>query len=286
MSKIISFAICGSAVVAGLVGLGARASGTEPNAQSWEPYIGPILPDFLLQPEGGEFRNIAGGDWNVAIARDLPRSVVVIDWTYRPIGEVVLHRELVFSYWLSAIAIDDDGLGFLVAGKRRNGNTVIDHYTFSTPPIPSGGVTGAWPMAVDNIYDSAIERRDMVSAMERLSGTGDSKAILQFHDSHDIWEIDQANLPASLSLLASADPALGATFLIPQLQERAHFDLDVYNHASAGYTYILQSAFPGDHSVVITDPGRSGSTLNIQALDTNGWSLSGFGNADNYIDWQ
>lgn len=269
--------------------IGALAIATPPGTSQsqWEPYLGPKTIFFKSQDREVYFQNVPGGLWNVAFSGDVTDSVVSIDWTERSTGDVS-HQAFALAYWHSAVALDDDGLGFLVAGKRRNGNTVIDHYRYPPPTAgqSSGGLTGASAISITNLYDDAVEGRDMVCAMERLAGSNGDLALIQFYDSHDIAVLDMSGQTPTVTTLASpnAIPSMSAA-VIPELSERAHFSVDVYNHANHGYTYMLQSAFPGDHNIVITDPLKNGTSLQFHAIHSALWDTSGFGDFNNYSDW-
>ena len=112
------------------------------------------------------YKTLESGLWNIAIESDFPEQSVSAGWTHIPSGDVQLVT-YPLPYWVSALALDNDGLGFSVAGKRRNGNNVIDHYRI-TPPLPPGSVDPSPSAAVvsaTNVYDDVAEREDLILSL-------------------------------------------------------------------------------------------------------------------------
>ncbi len=286
MKYTIALLLASPALVA-CTALAEEMNASSPKAQAWKPHSGPPPWDFRFNPAEVYYRNIDGGVWNVAMSSDFPEASVSIDWTYRPTGEYV-RQVFPLSYWVSAVALDHDGLGFAVAGKRPNGNTVIDHYRTSPPAPPGSQAAQPQGVAVDSLYDAATEGMDIVSALEYTRVDADDRMLLQFYDSRALFTIDSSNpVDVQLALLAAPTEIDGAAppFLVHALSDRPLFQIRSMKHLTHGTVFVFESSINGRTTIVATDQSGTGDVTWVGAIENDDWADSDFAEASNLRDW-
>ena len=290
----IALSIAAAALALGTIAIGRSTSSLPPNppasslaSMQWEPYTGPPPIDWYLKDRKVHFKTLAGGQWNVAIESDFPAANVSVEWTYIPTAEVFI-QNFPLSYWISALALDNDGGGFSVAGKRRNGNNVIDHYRMSPPPVPgsAGSTPGMGAVSVSNVYDAVSEGRDLICAMEYTSTSNHNEYIVQFYFSREINRLVLNSAgTVDAHLLASPDIGSTAAFHVPSLEDRPFFQMDTFKSYTLGTIFILKSYIKGYHTHIIVDADHNGTADTMGAIDYDDWGASPFADAGAYADY-
>ena len=160
----------------------------------------------------------------------------------------------------------------LVAGKRDDGRTVIELWTFDASVVP--------PRPIRTIvYDESRKGRDMVALLVGVPGS-DSTCLVQFWDSRDIYRLAFDRTPASLRLLASPTPRPGA-LTVPELTQ--WFD-NVWSgdYVSRGFMYHLGTDTEGASSLILVDADRDGRLDRYETVDSEQWGPSGWGDGTAY----
>lgn len=285
-----AFALLTTVALGWLFISGPSAEGPASRPSQWGPYTGPPPLDWDLNPAEVYYRNIAGGVWNVAVSSDAPASKtsVSIDWTNR-VNDQLTRTTFATSYWVTALALDDDGLGFLVAGKRRNGNTLIDHYRYSVPGggvVPIGGSTSSSvSVSITNLYDSAQEGKDIVCAMEYVAQSSDAKVLMQFYDSKNIYTGDILSGSLAMHLLASPDSSSAAPFIVPELSNKASLFVETYLSSSVGIYYLFKSRAFCQGTNVLVDSDSDASIDSVEWVHHLNWYDSPYNDGASVLPW-
>jgi hypothetical protein len=208
-------------------------------------------------------------------ARDIPgRRLPVLDT-----------QVLEVPYWPTAVA----GAGvdrFVVAGKRRSGETAIELWVFDDSqelPVPRRDSEIEIPIARRSVlYDASRPDKNMVRFMWQNIGL-EHHVFVQFHGSFDLYDLDIRSKTLTLVLSPRAgreveqQPALARSFNNRWLAE----------HKTYGYVYFLSNApntaTPG--SLVLMDRDKNGH-LDIggsRMIGPEEWEELGFGSGANYV---
>jgi hypothetical protein len=191
------------------------------------------------------------------------------------------------SYWPTAVIGVADQHTLLVAGKRANGNTVIESWLFKEPRLFQSAtghtyLRSAVIIGTTTVYDGAVQGRDTVRCLLREIGNA-NKAYAQFYDSKSIYEVDLAGDPTSVPILVAA-PSGGTGNVIntPRLND---FFTDAWcaNHKTKGYVYVfVNSQSDSIHPLVFIDSDKDGRFDSWQTVTSTAWASDGWGDASNY----
>ncbi len=254
----------------------------------WSPYMGPPPLEWHLKGRRAMFKTLAGGVWNIALGSDFPETRVWAEWTYIPTGEV-FDRYFPLSYWVSALTLDNDGLGFSVAGKRKNGNNVLDHYRFNPPPVPGsgGGGSNAGATSVTNLYDDVREGQDLICALEYVSDTHHNEYVAEFYFSREVSRLSRNGSGGiDIHLMASPDIGSHAPHYLPSLSARPFFHFDVLRHRTLGTVMIAMSFIKGQHTHVVSDTDMDGIPDGVVAIHSSDWGASPYSSGADYLDYE
>lgn len=126
----------------------------------------------------------------------------------------------------------------LVAGMERNGSTRIELWTLSNPIYSqsSTGQVGITPPALESVellYAGFESGKNLVRGMAPLRGVN-SQALVQFHDSGDLYRLNWSGPVPTLELLlaANANPGLG---------EISRTSMWAGTHSQWGAVYVITS---------------------------------------------
>jgi hypothetical protein len=133
----------------------------------------------------------------------------------------------------------------LVAGKRRNGRTLIQEWTMSAPvtgPLVQGGQTisqeikrGGDVVSVETLFDEAIPGKDIVKAIWRNPSTLGQSAFVWFRDSDLLYSIGTDGTLSPELLEIGANSPCGA---LPS-QAPEPYTVEVYSRSFYGNSHAL-----------------------------------------------
>jgi hypothetical protein len=221
------------------------------------------------------------------IALDCEGKKVSIRWSYSATGdfsasETAIDQVVAVSYWptcAEVVAVNT----LLVAGKERSSDTRIERWVVAPPLVvhnfPSGGVTlTLQPLTeVEVVYDAGLVGRDMVKTMFRYRGKP-SSALVQFHDSRSLYELDWGNEPYPLTLFldAAVEPALTSTYDYSNSG----------NHSTSGYVYIFADleTYWSVPALVLFDTNRDGLIETRETMSFSAYSAARLDDRTAYIE--
>jgi hypothetical protein len=213
------------------------------------------------------------------------KKSISISW-HDPQHEITSVQKHALSYWPTQVVGLHSRDTLLVAGKRRNGNTVIERWVVRDPlPIQSvdihTGQTGPWrlklraPSSIEVIYDSAIENQDIVERFLLLRTPG--MVLVQFWDSNNVYSFDATESQAQLQLVASPDPGSGGLH-IPALTR--YFDQYLTgDHETLGHISLMLS---NSYRIVFVDSDRDGTVESFLTPSDQEWTTLGLGDFEIY----
>ena len=258
--------------------------------QGWKPHMGEPPYDRAMWDSAYallEFSGIRG-----ALEHDLKERQISVFWELET-GES-LYQKFPVSYFPTAVAGVSAGKA-LIAGKRgRNGNTVVELWKLSMPVVLHPNPPGSAPAviqpstieSVDTLYDEATQGRDMIRLMSTVRHSTNKKALLQFHDSRQLWVLDYSDLSNVLvSLLAS--PLQGAPLTITSLGNTDYTLVYRGNHTQEGQLYFFGFSHPFEGCLVLSliDSNRDGIIDGFSYIPEADWGVLGYGALNNYLDF-
>ncbi len=254
--------------------------------QAWKPASGP--PPAELRWPGKHKATLEFKDVSITgKARwDLRGQLVSILWSHEPTlsGDV---QEIATSYWPTTVAPLQDGRTLLVAGKRPDGNTVIESWLFRAPVlVPKDTAHAEYSLEpavidrVETVYDAALQGKDLVAHVVRKLGSTTS-VLVQFVDSRAVYEFDLAAKPPKLTFVA--DPRATASIpAVPQLVQR-YTHVWSADHKSHGYVYaFVNDGHDAVSPLVLLDADRNGTLDGSLVVPLAQWSADGWETASNY----
>ncbi len=253
---------------------------------AWKP--APGVPPSELRWQGKHKASLAFQDESITgQARwDLRGKLVSILWTHEPTRSAGA-QEISTSYWPTAITALGDGRTLVVAGKRPDGNTVVESWRLLAPVlVPKDGPDKEYLLepavveSVDTLYDAAVQGRDLVAHVVRKLGST-SGLLVQFVDSRDVYELDFAAKPPTLAIVASPQSATTIP-AVPQLRQR-YTRAWAGDHKAKGYVYVLANdGQQGVASLVLVDKDRDGKLDGSLLVSEAEWASGGWGAPANY----
>ncbi len=234
------------------------------------------------------------------ISCDAPQQTVSFRW-HRVRGErppdwrLSLQGERV-DFWPTDVGRLDEGV-VVVAGKTREGRTVIEVWQLDPPAVASPAAPGerssAGPLVPiarkGAIYDARVPGRDLVRALWRNRGKARS-FFAQFHDSGDVYEValrDDGERVALASMKRVASPLGGGSWVVepalatkfPDRWDADHVRGFVY-FAADSHTWQASEGTPG--GVVLIDADRDGALDASLSMTGEEWGTLGFARGDAY----
>jgi len=191
------------------------------------------------------------------------------------------------SYWPSQVAAIGRNR-IAVAGKRANGNTVIELWTLEFPPLerrgfdPRTGVARYAPYhgnVLDKrvLYDRTVAGRQAVNALFENQGNASQLFVLF---ASDLCALELTS--GALSIVASSK--LGSAALVVPMLATHWKDRWSGEHSDHGYVYILtaQDGMRSGEQLVFVDGNKDGRIDVWTAADQATWEALELGNAAKY----
>ena len=237
-----------------------------------------------------QFTNV-DGTYRGFVEHFTPAKEIHVRWCHVESGTRQWQR-FKLAYWPTALCLTRGRQGFCVAGKRESGNTVIERWVLQPPTLievsDGCGVPPAYILRalaarrIDDMYDDAIEGRDLVTVMAPVLGKRDTFLILA-HDSRDVWELDATTSPANWRVIASSRaPAPDGAIYEPALAELAPDRMEPLHHVVHGFVYHLFSPFDSTPSLLLFDADQDGSVESALECVGSTWTSMGFGDSISY----
>ncbi len=217
---------------------------------------------------------------------DLRGKLVSVLWSHAPTlsGDI---QEIATTYWPTTVVALQDGKTLLVAGKRPDGNTVIESWLFRAPAlVPKDTAHEEYSLQpavidrVETVYDAAAEGKDLVAHLVCKLGST-SSVFVQFVDSRAVYDFGLAAKPPKLTLVA--EPRAAASIpAVPQLVQR-YTHVWAADHKSRGYVYaFVNDGRDAVSSLVLLDADRNGTLDGSLVVPLPQWSADGWETASNY----
>lgn len=195
------------------------------------------------------------------------------------------------SYWPTRVLpFEDDRL--IVAGRRANGNTVIELWGVKWPEVVSSSGGSGQPSVhisdlvvsqVDTIHDAATPGMDTVVGMTRMFGQPGSERALMvyFNDSKRLYKAaigdffgSSPNPTCGWAVLAA--PALGqGGLVVPELNDSRRFEWFGFCHASHGFVYCLRNSASDDPPLLLCDSNLDRVFDYSLVLPDQDWAAAG-----------
>jgi hypothetical protein len=252
-------------------------------------------------PVAGSYRTEAerwvtpSPNFRASVHLDMAGKKVRISWEYSHAGvfhfndgvpsDEVLDQEIAVGYWPTAAdAVSADKL--VVAGKDRTGSTRMELWSIDAPTVKTGQVPGRQTpyqliaksiRDITPLYAGTVSGKDTVRGLIGMRGA-QTKAIVHFQDSRDLYTLDWGHAPYDLVLLSSKNqhPELATQF-------------DMYrggDHQNLGYIYLLGNIT--DQTVgplyLFRDSNRDGTIDSESPVARTGDPLE-LGKRDRYIEY-
>lgn len=223
-----------------------------------------------------------------AVRVDVEGRHVELLWTYSPEGPegAGVQQKTLFAtpYWPCRVLVAGPSTLY-VSGKLRGGATTIEKWTFgsaigSTGVTPTGtsyGLAIGERTTVDLIYSEATVGRDLVEAMFQRKGTNEPSLLVQFYDSHALYQLNESTGAVTLVGTPATIPALA----LP------HNRFWQRNHVTYGYCYFLGNGGSAALSqaadqFVLFDQNRDGTIDGNMHISDSVWAQS-FNAPTNYL---
>jgi hypothetical protein len=257
--------------------VGSLSASTRP--VQWHPHLGQPPVDILpAATVSAQMKCSPTIDGKASI--DMIGKKVSVLWTSKN-PDATLRQDFTVAYWPTSIVALAGGDQIVVAGKRRNGNTVIEVWTFQLPllvaPAPLSSATAHFKEAtvktIDEIYDEATQGRDMVSAM--LAKANQPVGLLvQFYDSKSVYDLESSSGTTTLSLVAT-------TTTLPGLNRSFTFCWS-RDHKTRGVIYVFRDEDTANSTMVFIDQDRNHVVDSAILVSDADWISGGWGDASNY----
>jgi hypothetical protein len=170
----------------------------------------------------------------------------------------------------------------ILAGKKLNGDTLIEKRTYTAPPI---GTTGTGQHTIGNtlvsgastIYSATVAGKDTVKVM-RQSVWNANVLVLQFLDSHDVYSLNlMSNGLTKLAGVGATAPAVAASGLAAD-----HNHLWFGEHVAYGYVTVFGSSVSSTDPVVLFDVNKDGIPESASQFTAATWRTSGLESMANF----
>lgn len=253
-------------------------------AQAWSPLQGIPPADIEPFPAQYAFLRYPQSDLLGRVSMSLSGKRITIRWAYGD-AQALKEQSFATSYWPTAILVNHATNKLFVAGKRRNGNTVLECWTVKKPLVlngTGGGTPAIQDGAVDDIttlVDEAVQGRDMIKRL--IEKQGQPNVILaQYYDSNSICALDFSTSQTVTTLVANAAGGSGV-LAFPQCA-RPFERWWSANHAAAGYVYVFTDDSE-EKVYVIKDGDRNGTLDSLLTLTSQDWISGGWSEPSSYL---
>ena len=242
-------------------------------------------------------------EWTASIGINDPIGPVE-QWSFPedPLHDGVSTRttEIGTRYYPTALStIDSETV--VVAGYEVDGKTVIERWMFRWPAeMPTGVHDPATGMTVvpvvvpertrvDVLYSADVaDRRIVQSACGYHRSAGPAlKALVQFHDSYDLYSVDLAS--GALDLIASPTSGDGLLGLVPELAAHGYDKILPREKIGEGFVYTMgriRAGVPGAHwpALVLQDSDRDGALDGYRVYGEAEWLAEGWKDPFSFSD--
>jgi hypothetical protein len=250
----------------------------------------PAPRDYVTCYRSADRRILTGVKWSLTEKLVTLRTLLL-----RPGTDIELRTQETVPFWPTCAAKLSNGtLG--VSGKDpRNGNTIVEVWTLTTPAMETDGQEpiGATVQQRREIYAGTVPGRgDVRAILPQWDAEGSVESILAwFEPSREVWSVNRASGAAvkvaqPTAPSASADAVLHAPYL--SQAKRAWAGIEV----RGGYTYTFDVR-SGDltpdpdaaGALVLRDANRDGR-IDSASIETNAALIAaGWNQSDHWTPW-
>ncbi len=215
---------------------------------------------------------------------------VTATWKYVPnwpsaTGSKSLVQNSRTAYWPTTVTPFPGG-GLIVAGMRRNGNTVIEKWTLEqlTFDVIADRIIPGNRDSVQVLYDAKIQGKDLVHNIANYPGLPGPQFLVFSHDSRACWRFDTST---SSWVKLAAPVAEAGVLAVPELN-KVFNGMSSMNTVQHGYLFHLREGLsdmelPNTSSLGLLDHDRNG-TLDSYVVFTEGvWVSMGLSDPSNYL---
>jgi hypothetical protein len=269
---------------------GRVSAGTMAVSQTWMPYPNPPPVALSWDEEHGAAQlKFPGIGVTGRVSYDLYQKRVTVSWMKQP-GRTSNQQRITVSYWPTAMAVLSDGKTLIIAGKRRNGNTVIETWRFHMPLVllPTPPATGSAHLQdavideITTIYDAAVQGQDMVAHLF-AKPTEPTSALAQFYDSRSVYQLNFAAAPASCTLVAVPSGGSGSVLTVPRLADN-FTSVWSADHVTKGYVYFFVNDESGSiNPLALIDANRDHAIDSWSSVSASQWISDGWATWANYV---
>jgi hypothetical protein len=247
------------------------------SAQGWTPHAGE--PPAGIVPATPAYGKVHYADGTQGLVWfEMAQKKVTIRWK-REAPNIQLYQSIATGYWPTAVVALGSGDEFVVSGKRRNGNTVIERWKLTKPIVNSPAIGAAYMESaivaeIDTLYDEAHQGRDMVLRM--LARPGQTNSVLvQFFDSKDLYDVSWTAASTSTTLVASASalPALQTSFTFSWSRD----------HKTRGIVYVFRDEDVPNSTLVLIDQDRNKTIDSAIGVTDLEWTSGDWGSGSSYF---
>jgi hypothetical protein len=218
-------------------------------------------------------------------AYNLASSKIDLDLSSTPAGKgESLHRhdEYAVRYWPTSL-VQLDSLKLAVAGKsRRNGNTIIEVWTFATPTVSvvhtpghESTIVGGSLETVEEVYNETTAGRALVQRMMPMWGSAHTRLLVQFVDSKDVYSLDAVTGQVALLASPTSKPGAFQINLLSSVQA-----CDAGELVTGGYVYRFRLIPPpagGQPSnVLLRDVDKDGVIETFELITSSEFAQRGY----------
>ena len=276
----------------------ASSPGLSGVLQQWVPFSGP--PPFEMFDTKGQKRHVlresGSNQFHLTIGASYPIARLHLFWDHEGTG-LYLDQRIPLSYVPTAIAVDGSNNDFVIAGRTRSGQTLVERLKIGNPAVlgivdhVTGEVTltlhDAPILSVDRLYEGATDGLDYITSLSFYEGGWDD-LLLQAWDSQDLWRLPAIPPARGLNtpeLVASTVAAGSNVLLCPALDR--HFELlTTYNHVNFGYLYHGDAVYVDLPSVIVWDLDRDGILDDwMEVPGSVAWESLGLHEPSGYLPW-
>lgn len=269
------------------------------SSQQWTPFIG-IPPLEMFMTDGQQWHTIRDDGANrfrLKVRVRYPKARLSLQWDHKG-SNGYLWQDIPLSYVPTAIAIDASNDDFLIAGRTRSGQTLVERMHVGNPPAIgiADPITGkvnttlydAPIQSVDRLYEGAMEGLDYITSI-CFYGPGWTELLLQGWDSQDLYRLSAVPPASGLNTpeLLASDTIVGPSVLSCPALERHFGQLTAYNTVNFGYLYHCDTVYIDLSPIIVWDLNRDGLLDDwMEVPDSVTWESLGLHEPSGYLPWQ
>ena len=255
-----------------------------PTTPPCTPHLGPPPADIEPFPTTYAYLDYPQSDLIGCVSSDMLAKRIQVRWALGD-AQAIREQSMATSYWPTTVMVIRATNKLLIAGKRRNGNTVVEQWSINKPSVvyPVGGGLPQIQLGtvedITTLVDEATQGRDMVVRL--LEKPGQPQVVLaQFYDSRSIYALDFSPVQTTCTLVASATggPSVVA---FPQSARpfRAWWSA---NHITEGYVLVFVDD-EEQKSYVLRDTNRDGALDGQFVVTAADWIANNWHSASSYL---